>query len=376
MLAAFELVAQLFERSVTLGDDVVAVDRLQVLLPGHHEGIGVQVGELAADSADHFPHAVFDEARLRVGLLDHRQLVGTLHQLVYLRAHRLLDDLQQPAGVDVELAILGTADVEGSDAALVMGGDRDRLDHPLDLLGVEALLGEAIAGRSGDHLLGAGAGGHSLGLDAGQAPGTAVGRDGSTEEGVDLLRGVPGDRRGDGLRIACRDRDLRPHPCLALANALGDMRRQRLRPQRGFAEHDGVDRLADDLLEPRHVDAGLLWVEVDEALQLGEVELGGAVCLHLDHLLDPGDADPGQADSRFRPRGLDVYFHMSWGGRFSHRLMKGRQTDQRAAPGARRTVGPRSARIEEMRCKLWRNLGGSAILPEPTPQWSGLHRGR
>ena len=76
-----------------------------------------------------------------------------------------------------------------------------------------------------------------------------------------------------------------------------------------LAEDDLVDRLVDDLLEARHVDAGLLRVEVDEALELGVEEaarrppsaLGDA-----DHLLDAGDADPREADLGRRGGGLDV----------------------------------------------------------------------
>jgi hypothetical protein len=52
------------------------------------------------------------------------------------------------------------------------------------------------------------------------------------------------------------------------------------------------------------VDAGLALVEVDEALELGEVEalsVGDG-----DDLLDPADADPGQADLGCRLPGLDV----------------------------------------------------------------------
>ena len=64
----------------------------------------------------------------------------------------------------------------------------------------------------------------------------------------------------------------------------------------GLAEHDLVDRLADDLLEAGHVDAGLARLEVDEALEVGVVEVLGAVGLDPDHLLDAGDADPREAD--------------------------------------------------------------------------------
>ena len=53
------------------------------------------------DAGDHLAHAVLDEARAPVGLLDDGALVGALHQLVDLRAHRALDDREQVLRVDV-----------------------------------------------------------------------------------------------------------------------------------------------------------------------------------------------------------------------------------------------------------------------------------
>jgi hypothetical protein len=73
-----------------------------------------------------------------------------------------------------------------------------------------------------------------------------------------------------------------------------------------LAQDDAVDRLADDLLEAGHVDAGLTGVEVDEAFELGEVEVLGALRLDADHLLDAGDADPREADLGRGAAGLDV----------------------------------------------------------------------
>ena len=60
---------------------------------------------------------------------------------------------------------------------------------------------------------------------------------------------------------------------LASAHQLGDVPRQRLRPERRLAEHDLADRLVDHLLEARHVRALLLMAEVDEALQAREEQL-------------------------------------------------------------------------------------------------------
>ena len=92
-----------------------------------------QLAERLDDAAHHLAHAVLDEARPAVGLLDHRALVGALHQLVDLRRHRALDDGQQRLGVDVVVALLGAADVERAQAALVVGGDGHRVEDALDL---------------------------------------------------------------------------------------------------------------------------------------------------------------------------------------------------------------------------------------------------
>ena len=91
-LARAQLAAQVADQPVALGDDVVLVDRLEVLLARHHEGVVVDIVVGGGDAAHHLAHAVLDEARPAMGLLDHGLLVGALHQLEDLRAHRLLDD--------------------------------------------------------------------------------------------------------------------------------------------------------------------------------------------------------------------------------------------------------------------------------------------
>ena len=161
----------------------------------------------------------------------------------------------------------------------------------------EAVGEQALARAAGEHLLGARAGRHPLRLDAGEHPRAALGGDRGAEEGVDLLRRDARRRGRDGLGIAGGDRHLGAHPVLALAHLLGDPGGELLGAQ-GLGRDHGVDRLVDDLLEARHVHAGLAWLEVDHALQLGEIEAPGDV----DHLLDAVDADPGQADLRRRAR--------------------------------------------------------------------------
>ncbi len=139
-MAGVDLAPQLREQAVAFGDHVVLVDRLEVLLARGDEAGAVQPGEGGDHSRHHLAHAVLDEARTAVGLLDDLDLVGALHQLVDLRGHRALDDLQQRLGVDLRLATLQAADLQRAEATLVVGGDRNRGEDPLDLLLGEALL--------------------------------------------------------------------------------------------------------------------------------------------------------------------------------------------------------------------------------------------
>ena len=140
--------------------------------------------------------------------------------------------------------------------------------------------------------------------------------DRGAEERVDLLRRLAADRRGHGLGVAGGERDLGAHPALAVADALGDPGGEVLGLQR-LAEDGLVDRLVDDLLEAGHVGAGLLRVEIDVALELGEVELRAVAPsappsgLIADDLLDAAHADAGQADLGARAARL----HVGAGGR-------------------------------------------------------------
>ena len=182
--------------------------------------------------------------------------------------------------------------------------------------GVEALVGEAGAGAVLDQALGAGAGGHALGLDAGEGAGAALGRDGGAEEGVELLGGQARDGGRDGLGVAGRDPHLGAEAALALADALGDVGGQTLGAER-LAEDDRVDGLVDDLLEAGHVDAGLLGIEIHEALEIRVVERLVPRCAAVlgsadpDDLLDADDADAGEAD----PGGGCLRLRVAGGGR-------------------------------------------------------------
>ena len=128
VLAGVELAAQLAEQPEALGDDVVLVDRLEVLLARRHERVVAQAAEALDRAADRLAHAVLDEPRAAMGLLDHRALVGALHQLVDLAGHRVLDDREQLGRVHVGVALLGQPEVERAQAALVVRGHRHGLE--------------------------------------------------------------------------------------------------------------------------------------------------------------------------------------------------------------------------------------------------------
>ena len=227
-----------------------------------------------------------------MGLFHHLHLVGALHQLVDLRGHARLGDLQQRGRLDLGGAVLQAADVKRRQPALVVGGHRHGLEHEVDLLGGQLLGQQALAGALGDQLLGARARGHAGGGDPHQTPGPVGERERAAVEGVDLLGLHPGHGRRLVLGVARRDRHLRAGGALAGANELGDVLGERLRAERGLAQDDLADGLVDDLVEARHVGALLHRAEVHEAVEAREEQL----LADTHDLLDAGDADAREAD--------------------------------------------------------------------------------
>ena len=135
----------------------------------------------------------------------------------------------------------------------------------------------------------------------------------------DLLRRQVGDRRAALERVLRLDAHLGAERALPLDDVRGDVLGERLDEER-LADHDRVDRLAEQLREPRHVDALLGGIEVDRARDLGGERLLVAVVADADRLLDAGHAGAGQPE-------LDV-------GR--RRL----QVEGQVVPGARHRVQP------------------------------------
>ncbi len=179
--------ADLGESAEPLGDDVVLVDRLEVHLAGLHERRVVQGRERLDDAANHLSDAVLDEPGSPVRLLDDVSLVRALHQLVNLRRHRLLDDLQQRRGVDLVVAQLGASDVERSEASLIVRRHGHGLEDLVDVVIVEALGFEAAARGAGDELLRARACGNALRGHADQPASAELGARGRAMERVQLL---------------------------------------------------------------------------------------------------------------------------------------------------------------------------------------------
>src|SRR5215207_11302179 len=92
VLTGVELATELTEQPGALGDDVVLVDRLEVLLARRHEGVVAQAAEALDRASNRLAHAVLHEPRTTRRLLHHHALVGALHQLVDLARHRVFDE--------------------------------------------------------------------------------------------------------------------------------------------------------------------------------------------------------------------------------------------------------------------------------------------
>ena len=134
-------------------------------------------GNARDDAGDHLAHAVLDEARAAVRLLDDLDLVAALHQLVDLRRHARLDDRQQRGRVDLLVAVLGQpmCSVARPRWLCVATGTRSRT-RSISSLG-EVIGGEALARPAGDELLRARARRHAGGRHADHAARAVLGGD-------------------------------------------------------------------------------------------------------------------------------------------------------------------------------------------------------
>src|SRR3954454_21545498 len=301
-----QLPAQLAEQPGALGDDVVLGDGLEVLLPRAHEDVVAQAAEVLDRASNRLAHAVLHEPRTTRRPLNHRDLVRALHQLVDLAGHRVFDDREQLRGVHLALVLLGQPEVERAQSPLVVRRYRYGLENPGELVVAEAIGGQALARASDNQLLGAWARRHPLGGDAHEPARAALRGDRRAEQREDLLGADPGHRCRLVLWIAGGDRHLRAQRVLALAHLDGDSLGELLGLEAALAEHHVADDVVDDLLEARHVRALLLRSEVDEAVEVGVIELLGTARTDADDLPHVRDPDARERHSDCRGRRLYI----------------------------------------------------------------------
>ena len=213
------------------------------------------------------------------------------------------------------------ADEQRAAAALVVGRERHELEDPLDVAAGEAGLEQPLGRRAAHEPLRARAGVDAERLDADDAPDARRRRGGDPDQRRDLLRRQAGDRRAALERVLRPDLHLGPQRVLAPDDVRGDVLGQRLDEER-LADHDLVDRLAEDLGEARHVDALLGGIEVDGAGDLGGERLLAPLVPDPDRLLDAGHAGAGQADPNLGRRGLQIADKLVPGGAPSGRTVR------------------------------------------------------
>ncbi len=235
------------------------------------------------------PDRVLDEAWLQVGVLDDEQLVRPLEQFVHRRAHRALDDVDEVLGVHRRVG----SDEERSAPALVVRRERDELEDALDVATGEAGFEQPVGGGSAHEPLRTRAGIDAPGLDADDAAHPVLRCVRDADQHRDLLRREARHRCSARERVLRFDPDLGTQRRLPVDDVPRDVLRERL-DEEGLADHDLVDRLAEDLGEARHMNALLGRVQVDRARDLGGEGLLVAFVPDADRLLDAGDPGPGQ----------------------------------------------------------------------------------
>ena len=132
-LAGGELASNLAGRSEALGDHVVDVDGLEVDLLREQEVGVIELRQRLERVPEGMAYRVLHEARLQVRMLDDEELVGSLEQIVDRSAHRALGNLDEHLGIEVLLR----PHEERLAPALVVRGDGDELEDPLDVARIE-----------------------------------------------------------------------------------------------------------------------------------------------------------------------------------------------------------------------------------------------
>ena len=326
-----------------LGQHVVVVDGLEVDLAREQEAAIGEVRVALHRARHHQPYRVLDEAGMQVGLLDDEQLVGALEQLEHGRAHPVLGDLDQIAGVDLPAG----ADHQRRLRTLVVRRRRQQAEDLVHLAVVIARLGQPLGGPLADQALRAGARVEAAYLDSDHPPRAGAVDQRVADQVVDLLGRQARHRRHPGDRELGPDGHLRAQRLLALDHPGGDVLGQVLDVQR-LADHHLVDGLGDGLGEAGHVHALLGGVEVDIAVDIGVVDELGPGVGDPDHLLDAGHTGSGQCQRHLGRRGLEIGCEA---GRFRH------------APKSRWTVASAICQAAHSRRSRERRRSASGLPP-------------
>ena len=225
------------------------MNRLEVDLFREQEVVVVELRQGVEGVAQRVTHRVFDEAGLQMRMLHDEELVRPFQEVVDRRAHRRFGDAHEHLGVEV----VPSSDEERCAAALVVRRDRDELEDPLDVRGVEAGLKQALARPVPDEALRAWARVDPGRLDADHPARPGLGGHRDPAERHHLLRREPGHGSAPADRHCARIQTS-ARSGLALVDAGRDVVGEHLDEERSLADDD-VDRLLEELGEARHVHA-------------------------------------------------------------------------------------------------------------------------
>ena len=237
--ATGDLRADLRQGAVALGDDVVLVDRLEVLLACGHEAL--------VRAATAGPARRRRSSRVR----SPRRSADGGAPSPPPRPRRCASSARRSPRTSSPSTIASSA-VASMRSSLDSGRPMRSVPSPRWLCvatgtcwrirSISSSLKSSAARRSraraAIELLGARAGRHAGRGHADDAARAVLGGDGGAEQRVHLLRGDPRHGRRLVLGVAGGDRHLGAGRLLALAHELGDVHGQRLGAERGLADHD------------------------------------------------------------------------------------------------------------------------------------------
>ena len=278
-----ELAAQLAEQPEALGDDVVLVDRLEVLLARGDERVVGQLREAArrrrGSSRARSPRRSAAGGGPSRPRRPRRSASSARRSPSDIESSTMRE---QPLGVDV-----GRRSSPGSRCAACRGraGCASRRGRRRRSARSRSSEKPSAASRSRDAAwTSVCAHGQAVMPWAVTPISRRVPRragHGGAEQRVDLLREDARHRRRLVLGVARLDVHLGAAGALAVADLLGDVLRQRLGAEARLAEDDLADRVVDDLLEARHVRALLARAEVDEAVEAARRRAARCRCARM-----------------------------------------------------------------------------------------------